>query len=136
VLDLYNTANDKQDLCENKKLYIESLNDHLCLLNFQIKDIYKTIESLSDSIEKKEVEKEKTAEEKALSCSKKRKLKNAIPSFAFSEEIEISKVTTATTETLVVEDVLVNVQHSKEKNSDDNDQVEVIHLDDDKTQSN
>jgi hypothetical protein len=66
VLDLYKTANDNQDLCENKKLYIESLNDHLRLLNFQIKDTYKTIESLSDTIEKKEVEKEKAAEEQAL----------------------------------------------------------------------
>jgi hypothetical protein len=88
---------------------------------------------LSDTIEKKEVEKEKAAEEQALNRSKKRKLKNVIPSFAVSKEVEISKVTSATTETLVVEDALVNVQHSKEKNSDGNKEVEVIHLDDEKT---
>jgi hypothetical protein len=43
----------------------------LRLLKFQIRDTYKTIESLSDTIEKKEVEKEKAAEEQALSRSKK-----------------------------------------------------------------
>jgi hypothetical protein len=72
---LYKTANDKMPLDDNKKLYIESLNDHLRLLKFQIRDTYKTIESLSDTIEKKEVEKEKAVEEKALSRSKKNEIK-------------------------------------------------------------
>jgi hypothetical protein len=90
---LYKTANDKKELDENKKLYIKSLQDHLHLLNFQIKDTYRTIECLGYTIELREVEKEKTSKELALSHSKKRKLKNVIPSFAFSEDIQISTVT-------------------------------------------
>jgi hypothetical protein len=120
-------------LDDNKKLYIESLNDHLRLLKFQIRDTYKTIESLSDTIEKKEVEKEKAAEEQAWSRSKKRKLKNAIPSFACSEDIQVSKVSRATSQTLVVKDAVVDLHESMEEDSDGNDDIEVINSDEDKT---
>jgi hypothetical protein len=133
VADLYKTANDKMPLDDNKKLYIESLNDHLRLLEFQIRDTLKTIESLGDSIEKKEVEKEKAAEEQALSRSKKRKLKNAIPSFACIEDIEVSKVSRATSQTLVVKDAVVDLRESKEEDSDGNDDIEVINNNEDKS---
>jgi hypothetical protein len=122
-------------LDDNKKLYIESLNDHLRLLKFQIRDTYKTIESLSDTIEKKEVEKEKAVEEKALSRSKKMKLKNAIPSFACSEDIQVSKVSCATSQTLVVKDTVVDLRESMEEDSDGNDDVQAINNDEDKTSS-
>jgi hypothetical protein len=45
----------------------------------------------------REVEKEKASEELALSHSKKRKLKNTIPFFEYSEDIQICEVTHATT---------------------------------------
>jgi hypothetical protein len=60
-------------------------------------------------------------------------LKNAIPSFAFSEDNQISKVTCTTTETPVVQDALVDLQDSKEQGSDGNEEVEVIDGNDDKT---
>jgi hypothetical protein len=57
-------------------------------------------------------------------------LKNAIPSLAFLEDIEISKVTHTTTETLAVQNTLVDLQESKEQDSDGNGEVEVIDGDD------
>jgi hypothetical protein len=46
------------------------------------------------------------------------------------EDIEISKVTHTTTETLAVQNTLVDLQESKEQDSDGNGEVEVIDGDD------
>jgi intein/homing endonuclease len=65
---------------EAKKFYLQSLQEHLVLLDKQIKDASAKIINLGDTIEEKE--KDKIERNNIVEKSRKRKLKQLIPSFA------------------------------------------------------
>jgi hypothetical protein len=69
IYDLYKTTNLGDT--EAQKFYIQSLQDHLILLNQQIKDACSKIEVLGDLIVEKEKEKDKVERNKVLEKSKK-----------------------------------------------------------------
>lgn len=122
VLDLYNIT--KSGDTEAQRFYIQTLQEHLVLLDEQIKDICKKIITLGDSIEEKEKEKDRNEERKALIKSNKRKLKEVIPSFETSERVEVNRVTR---ETLCVKNNTVELLDSGDEaidnSSDDDDDI-------------
>jgi hypothetical protein len=126
VLDLFNVTRDTNNTGndEAQKFYIQSLQDHLVLLNEQINDACKKIIALGDSIEEKEKEKDKNEEKKALKQSKKRRLQELIPTYQNSE------VNRATRETLCVKNNTIELLDSEKEggseNSDDDDDNDVF----------
>jgi hypothetical protein len=128
VLDLYNVTRETTgESNEAQKFYIQSLQDHLVLLNKQIKDACNKILTLEISIEEKEKEKDKNEEEKALMKSRKRKLQDLIPSFENSKAT--SEVNRATRETLCVKNNTIELLDSEKEgceSSDDDDEDDEI----------
>ncbi len=121
VYDLWQSANSG-DLNDAKKFYIKSLQDHLVLLDKQDNDATAKIMDLGDTIEEKEKEKDKIERNKLVQKSRKRKLKQLIPSFASSDNVEVTR---ATKQTLCVKsntvELLDSGTESKECLEDDDD---------------
>ncbi len=115
MYDLWKTSNTGDVTTEAKKFYIKSLQDHLVLLDQQMKDASKKTIDLGDSIEAKEKEKDRNEERKALMKSKKRKLKQLIPSFENSNERSVNRVTR---ETLCVKNNTIELLDSGKEDSD------------------
>jgi hypothetical protein len=120
VYDLWKTANSGDS--EAKKFYIQSLQEHLVLLDKQIKDASTKIINLSDKIEEKEKDKDKIERNKIVEKSKKRKLKQLIPSFASDGNAKKNnQVTCVTKETLCVKNNTVKLLSSGNDSSDNDD---------------